>query len=114
MLIQLGDLPERNHRAVRVQIWPGGHRWSIFQRYPLFHLSSGGFGFVFGGWTGSERFFSSVIQSHLVKSKKVPTPGVLPTMNSGGEDGVKLVLLQRRSPGSKRRDFELHGKQIGV
>lgn len=28
------------------------------------------------------------------------------------EDGVKIVLLQGRSPGSKRRDFGLHGKQI--
>ena len=28
------------------------------------------------------------------------------------EDGEKIVLLQGRSPGSKRRDFELHGKQV--
>lgn len=30
------------------------------------------------------------------------------------ENSEKIVLLQGRSLGSKRRDFELHGKQIGT
>ena len=30
------------------------------------------------------------------------------------EDGVKKVVLQGRSPGSKGRDFELHRKQVGA
>jgi hypothetical protein len=34
------------------------------------------------------------------------------TDSKHGEDSVKIVLLQRGSPGSKGSDFELHGKQI--
>lgn len=36
------------------------------------------------------------------------------TNKEAGQDGVKIVLLQGRSPGSKGRDFEHHGKQVGT
>lgn len=47
--------------------------------------------------------------------KTVKSPDIMRIANKGSEeDGVKDVLLQSRNPGSKERNFELHGKQVGA